>query len=113
MTNQSIIVLIGKAIREGKYLSILYKNQNGEVTPFWIAILDINANDELRVNIFNTTKEDPLLNSKIFISSIVKAELLKFSHYEVSESLIKKIDEDESLQKYDFDRYDAKLLNYY
>src|SRR5690606_16725816 len=30
-----------------------------------------------------------------------------------SEKLIKKIDEDESLQKYEFDRYDNNLLNYY
>lgn len=113
MNDNSIIIHIGKAIREGKYLNILYKNQKGEITPFWIAILDISANDELYVNMFNVTKEDPLYNRKIYISSIVKAELLKFSHYEVSEALIKKLDEDESLQKYDFDRYDTKLLNYY
>src|SRR5690606_16104778 len=48
-----------------------------------------------------------------FISSIVKAKILKFSHYDVSDKLIKKIEEDESLQKYEFDRYDNKLLNYY
>src|SRR5690606_28918703 len=113
MSDKSIITQIGKAIREGKYLDISYKNKNGEITPFWISILDINANDELRVNMFNVTKEDPLFNKKIFISSIVKAEILKFSHYDVSDKLIKKIEEDESLQKYEFDRYDNKLLNYY
>lgn len=43
---KNIIILIGKAIKEGKYLDILYKNKNGEITPFWISILDINANDE-------------------------------------------------------------------
>ena len=67
MIEKNKIALIGKAIREGKYLSITYKNKTGEITPFWIAILDINANDELRVNIFNVTKDEPLLNKKIFI----------------------------------------------
>lgn len=113
MTNKNITVLIGQAIREGKYLNITYKNKNGEITPFWISILDINTNDELYVNMFNVTKDEPILYAKIFISSIQAAEILKFSHYDVSEELIKKIDEDESLQKYEFDRYDNNVLNYY
>jgi hypothetical protein len=113
MINKKITSLIGKAIREGKYLNITYKNRSDEVTPFWISILDINANDELRVNIFNVTKDEPVLNAKIFISSIVSAEILKFSHYAVSDALIQKIDEDESLQKYEFDLYDNDVLNYY
>jgi|WetSurMetagenome_2_1015567.scaffolds.fasta_scaffold00065_24 hypothetical protein len=113
MINKNITALIGKAIREGKYLNITYKNREGEITPFWISVLDINANDELRVNMFNVTKDDPLTDKKIFISSIQTAEILKFSHYDVSDSLIKKIDEDTSLQKYDFDRFDNNILNYY
>ena len=59
-----------KGIREGKYLNITYKNKIGEINTFWIAILDINANDELYVNMFNVTKDEPILNAKIFISSI-------------------------------------------
>ena len=113
MTDKKTTLLIGRAIREGKYLNITYKNQNGEITPFWIGILDINANDELYVNMFNVTKDDPIYNAKLFISSIQSAEILRFSHYDVSDELIKKIDEDESLQKYYFDRYDNNVLNYY
>lgn len=113
MIEKNITALIGKAIREGKYLNITYKNKTGEVTAFWICILDINANDELYVNMFNITKDEPKLNKKIFISSIQKIEILKFSHYDVSNELIKKIDEDKSLQKYNFDRYDNNVLNYY
>ncbi|MCC6583785.1 MAG: DNA helicase [Chitinophagales bacterium] len=113
MIDKNITVLIGKAIREGKYLSITYKNKNGEITPFWISILDINANDELRVNMFNVTKDEPLYEIKIYISAIQKAEILKFSYYDVSEKLINKIDEDKSLLIYNFDRYDNNVLNYY
>ena len=113
MIDKNITATLGKAIREGKYLNIRYKNNTGENTLFWICILDINANDELIVNMFNVTKDEPILGKKIFISSIRTAEILKFSHYDVSEKLIKKIDEDESLQIYEFDRYDNNILNYY
>ncbi|QOI96662.1 MAG: hypothetical protein HRU69_03780 [Flammeovirgaceae bacterium] len=113
MIDKKIAVLIGKAIREGKYLNITYKNKSGEITPFWISIQDINANDELYVHMFNVTKDEPLLNKKIFISGIQSAEILKFSHYEVPEELIRKLEEDKSLQIYDFHRYDNNILNYY
>ncbi len=113
MIDKKITALIGKAIREGKYLNISYKNQKGETTFFWISILDINANGELFVNQFNASKENSLLGKKIFISSIQTAEILKFSHYDVSDNLIKKIDEDKSLDKYEFDRYNNNILNYY
>jgi hypothetical protein len=113
MTDKNITALLGQAIREGKYLNITYKNQNEEITLFWMCVLDINANDELYVNMFNVTKDEPIFDAKIFISRIQTAEILKFSHYDVPEKLIKKIGEDESLQKYDFDRYDNNVLNYY
>jgi superfamily I DNA and/or RNA helicase len=113
MADNKITALLGQAIREGKYLNITYKNQNEEINPFWICILDINANDELYVNMFNVTKDDPIKGAKIFISKIQTAEILKFSHYDVPDELIRKVNEDESLQKYDFDRYDNNVLNYY
>lgn len=113
MIDKKITSLIGKAIREGKFLNITYKNKEGDITPFWISILEISAKDELWVNMFNVTKDEPLLGKKIFISSIQSAEILKFSHNESSEKLIKKLDEDESLQVYEFDPYDNNLLNYY
>lgn len=113
MLDKNKTALIGKSIREGKYLNITYKNNEGDITPFWISILDINANDELRVNMFNVTKDEPLLNKKIFISKIQTAEILKFSHYDVPEALVRKINEDESLQKYEFDNFDSRRLNYY
>ncbi|SHM52166.1 AAA domain-containing protein [Cyclobacterium lianum] len=112
MNHKKIIQLIGKAIREGKYLSITYQNQQGEITPFWISISDINERGELRTNLFNVTKDEPIRDAKLFVSSIRTAEILKFSHYEVPDSLIKKLDEDEKLQQYEFDRYDNNILNY-
>lgn len=75
--------------------------------------MDINADGELKVNMFNVTKDQPIKDGKIFMSSIQSAEILLFSHYDVSEELIKKLDEDLSLRKYNFDRYDNNVLNYY
>lgn len=112
MIDKKITILIGKAIREGKYLNITYKNRSGEITLFWISILDINAQGELRVNMFNVTKDNPIQDGKIFMSEIRSAEILKFSYYEVPEKLITKLEYDESLQIYDFYRYDNNILNY-
>lgn len=112
-TRQQIVKDIGRAIREGRYLSITYKNQGGTITPFWISILDINEYDELTVNMYNVTKEEPICEGKIFISSIQSTEILKFSHYEVSEELIRKIDRDKSLENYKFDKFDNNLLLYF
>ncbi len=113
MSNKKITTVIGEAIREGKYLSITYKNWQGEVKYFWISILDITSDDKIVVDMFNVNKDDPILNTSIYISAIQTAELLKFSHYEVPEKLIKKINEDESLQVYEFDRFNNNILNYY
>src|SRR5690606_5257491 len=46
-------------------------------------------------------------------SGIQSAEILRFSQYDVPESLIKKLEYDESLDVYDFYRYDDNILNYY
>lgn len=113
MIDKKNTILIGKAIREGKYLSITYKNKSGGIIPFWMSILDINAKDELRVNMFNITKDDPIAHAKIFISEIQSAEILRFSYYEVPEELINRLEHDKSLQIYDFHRYDNNILNYY
>lgn len=112
MTTKIITNTIGKAIREGKYLSIHYKNKQGEIKPFWIAIHDIGK-DKLTVDMFNVTKDEPLYQKTISISAIQSAEILKFSHYDVPEKLIKKLQEDESLHDYEFDRYNNAILNYY
>lgn len=113
MKNKKITVSIGEAIRQGKYLSITYKNKQDEVKSFWISILDITSNDKIVVDMFNIMKDEPLLKRTISISSIQSAELLKFSHYDVPIQLLHKINEDESLQVYEFDRYNNNILNYY
>lgn len=113
MNNKKITVAIGEAIREGKYLSITYKNKEEKVNHFWISILDVTGNDKIVVDMSNVMKDEPLFKKTISISNILSAELLKFSHYDVPPELIKKLNEDESLDIYEFDRYNNNILNYY
>ncbi|GMQ24725.1 hypothetical protein Aoki45_14070 [Algoriphagus sp. oki45] len=113
MIDKKIAQLIGKAIREGKYLSITYQNLKGEINPFWINILDIYTNGKLKVDMFNVTKDAPLKNAEIYISSIKTAEILKFSHSDISEDFIKKLDENESFQFFEPELSDNNILNYY
>ncbi|MCZ8145845.1 DEAD/DEAH box helicase [Flavobacterium sp.] len=113
MIHKRITVAIAEAIRSGRYLSIKYKNKEGKVNPFWIAILDITPHDKIVVNMFNVMKDEPLYQKTISISGIQSAELLKFSHYDVPPQLITKIAEEDSLAVYEFDRYNNDILNYY
>ncbi|MCA0427440.1 MAG: DNA2/NAM7 family helicase [Bacteroidetes bacterium] len=113
MASYSIGALVGKAVREGRYLAITYKNQENIITPFWIRILDILPNDRLKVDMFNVTKEEPLLNKKIYFSRIQSAEVLRFSHYEPGPYLLKKLESDPSLEPYGLHVNHNRILTYY
>ena len=111
--DRNILALIGKAIKEGKYLDISYKNEKTETTRFWISILDIFSSGQLKVNMFNVAYPDPIKNGTISIDRIQFAQILKFSYYEVPKGLINKILYDEELSIYSFEKYDTRILNYY
>ena len=111
--NKKVIHKIGEAIRGGKYLSIYYKNKQEEIRHFWICILDLNNRGQMVVDMFNVNKDEPILQTTLYLAAIQSAEILKFSHYDVPEQLIKKLQEDESLHVYEFERYDNAILNYY
>ncbi|WP_211223557.1 hypothetical protein [Flavobacterium filum] len=98
--NKKVIHKIGEAIRGGKYLSIYYKNKQEEIRHFWICILDINNRGQMVVDMFNVNKDEPILQTTLYLAAIQSAEILKFSHYDVPEQLIKKLQEDESLHVY-------------
>ena len=68
MNNKKITVAIGEAIREGKYLSITYKNKEEKVNHFWISIIDIAGNDKIVVDMFNVMKDEPLFKKTISMS---------------------------------------------
>ena len=53
---------ICKAIKEAKWLEIIYQNKQSETTSYWIAIKDIDPKTRiLTVEMFNSSKD---MNSK-------------------------------------------------
>jgi superfamily I DNA and/or RNA helicase len=113
MTKDDIKKVLVKAIREGKYLKITYLNQYNENSSYWICILDVLSNGDLKVNMFNVTKDDPAVNAKIFLEKIQTAEILPFTIYDVPEGLINKLNEDDKLLGCSVDQFDNNILNYY
>jgi len=105
--------LIGKSIQGGYYLSITYENKKGETNPFWISVVDILNDNEILVNMYNLTKEDPIFNGKIFIAKIKTAEILNFSYYTVPNKLLDRIIDSEVLQPFNPDEFNSGLLQYY
>lgn len=112
MSNQ-IIKTISNAIKEGKYLDITYNNTNkGEVTNFWICIIDIINTSRLKVHIFNHTYDEPIPDVEINLEKILSAEILKFSYYEVPNSMINKLQQDVNLKEFGFVGFNQEVLDY-
>lgn len=79
---------IFKAIHEGKWLSIEYKNLDNKTTKYWIGIKNIDPIrkmllvDGLHLSLYT------LLEMNIYIESIKKAEVIDGSYCEINENLI-------------------------
>ena len=111
----NIELLISESIKTGKWLDISYKNNNNEITYYWIAINDIDLKKKIiNAIIFNDKKSLNTLTVNIKFERILSAKLLDFTTYEVSEKLIKKIEtnkEDSSWLKYE--TFNNNILKYY
>lgn len=102
-----------KAVHEGKWLSVTYKNQYMEITKYWIAVKDINLKyNSLIVTGFNLgTNQCKELT--IYISGIKKAELIEGSYYRVNKRLIEDISVNPEKYAAIFDKTaNLKVLNY-
>ena len=83
---------IFRAIHEGKWLKIEYKNKSGEITRYWISILNLEpysrilAVDGLHLGYYTVIRLD-----KIFLDSIISAEIVEGSFCERNEKLIEDI----------------------
>ena len=72
---------ISKAIKEAKWLSILYNNKKDEETSYWIAIKDIDFDKKsFSVSMFNDKKSmQPIDNAWIYYDKIASAEVIDFT----------------------------------
>jgi len=79
---------IFKAVHEGKWLSIVYRNQNKETTKYWINIKGIDPIKKMLLvdglHLFQYT----LREMNIFIDSIKKAEIIDGSYCEINKALV-------------------------
>ena len=85
---------IFKAIHEGKWLSIEYRNKKDEVTKYWVAILNINiSRRSLHVEGFHLSKFTVDDYPCIYIDSILTSAVVEGSYYEPPAGLLADIDE--------------------
>ena len=81
-----------RAIHEGKWLKIEYKNKYEEITRYWISIVDLEPYtrvlkvDGLHLGYYTVMRLD-----KIFLDSIISAEIVEGSFCERNEKLVEDI----------------------
>ena len=78
-----------RAIHEGKWLSIEYKNKNGEVTKYWIGVEDIcMADRSLHVSGLHLAKYTLGDFPRIYIDSILSAGVIEGSWHPINQKLV-------------------------
>lgn len=83
---------IFKAIHEGKWLKIEYRNKANQITKYWIGIRDLDPRnrtlkvDGLHLGLYSIDAFD-----KIFIDSILSSELIEGSYCPVNKRLVEDI----------------------
>ncbi len=105
---------IFKAIHEGKWLEIEYKNKSDNVTKYWIAINDINmASKTLSVDAMHLGLYSIDHYPYIYIDSILSSKIIDASYYEPNKKLIYDIQMNPRKYKPIFgNSYNLKILNY-
>ena len=72
---KNIELVISEGIKNGKWIYISYKNNQNEITYYWIAIKDIDLKKKiLYVSIFNDQKSLDSLDAIIKFDNILSAK---------------------------------------
>lgn len=105
---------IFKAIHEGKWLEIEYRNKRDEETRYWIGIKDINVvNKTLDVEAMHLGLYSVAHFSYIFIDSIQSTKIIDSSYFAVNQNLIDDIQMNPQKYKVLFENtVNLKVLNY-
>ena len=112
---KNIELIISEGIKNGKWIDISYKNNQNEITYYWIAIKDINLKKRiLYVSIFNEQKSLNSLDAIIKFDNILSAKLLEFTTYETPITLINKIENNREDAKWlKYETFNNNILRYY
>lgn len=105
---------IFKAIHEGKWLSIEYKNQRDQITNYWIAIHGIDVRKRsLSVEGFHLMMHTVERYDFIYIDSILSAAVVEASSYKIEEQLVEDIERNpEKYEPLFGQTVNLKILNY-
>lgn len=104
---------IFKAIHEGKWLDLEYKNLNTEITHYWFAIEEIDVNTCMLVGKGLHLVQHTILSMKIHISRIISAKIVDGTYMPTNVNLLEDIKINS--EKYDFifsKSRNLKVLNY-
>lgn len=105
---------IFKAIHEGKWIAIEYRNQQGNITNYWIGIKNINPyTKRLLVDGLNVATYQ-MAELNLFFKSIINTNLIDGSYCEINKKLLKDIEEHSSRYSFIFHNVtNLKILDYY
>lgn len=105
---------IFRAIHEGKWLAVEYRNQSDQVTRYWIGIRDLNVvKRTLSVEGLHLSKYTTQHLDCIFIDSIQSSKIIEGSYCPVNKSLVDDIYLNPHKYKMFFDNIaNLKILNY-
>jgi len=107
---------IARAIREGKWLYVIYLNQRQQMTFYWVAIQDIDPiKKRIEGAIYNSLKQERVLEkASLYVDSIKSAKVLEFTSYPIPLALIDKIENDPvDFAWLGFDEVKENILSYY
>jgi superfamily I DNA and/or RNA helicase len=112
--NDTFLVL-SRAIKEKRWIQITYRNQQDEVTKYWIGIKDILDNKRLLVDAIKLGQIDqPLIELNIYASSIIQASLIESTYYPYNQKLIEKIENNHLQYAWlNYFQTDHEVLEYY
>ncbi len=105
---------IFKAVHEGKWLSIEYKNKKDEITSYWIAIHGIDVKRKaLRVEGFHLTMHTIQEYDCIYLDSILSSSVVEASTYKIEQRLVEDIEQHPEKYESLFGKtVNLKILNY-
>lgn len=105
---------IFKAIHEGKWLSIEYRNKQEEITKYWIGIRNLNIiNRSLSADGLHLGNYSLKYLGCIYIDSILSSQVIEGSYCQVNPGLVQDIYENPDKYRPIFDHSaNLKILNY-
>ena len=105
---------IFRAIHEGKWLSIEYRNKENQISKYWIGIYDLNpAKRTLKVEGLHLGRYTTETFDVIYIDSILSSSIVEGSYCPVNQELVKDICFNPHKYKELFEHtVNLKILNY-